>query len=184
MTTSHRPIGSALRVLRLMALACALLLIASCSSPYSPEQYLPKPATLQSAVDCSTATGWEGTSTEPATLLKGRVPDGFMPVEVISCTPDLTAGTVSEEHLSGDFTPLLEALAMPSERGGSRNCLDYADVPPELWLMNAQGQTINVTWPLDNCEHLNPATALTLSTLTMTKTMPVPATPTTKDSTQ
>lgn len=166
MTTSHRPIGSARRVLRLMALACALLLIASCSSPYSPEQYLPKPATLQSAVDCSTATGWEGTSTEPATLLKGRVPDGFMPVEVISCTPSEMQGEVIRENLSGDYAPLLAALAKPSERGGNVSCLDYGEILPAIWLVNAGGQAVNAQWPMDSCGHSLPGTFEALKALT------------------
>ncbi|WP_449372416.1 hypothetical protein [Arthrobacter psychrolactophilus] len=148
-----------------------------------PEQYFPDPAALQSAVACSLPAGGNNMPTGTAAEMKGRVPDGFVPTEVIRCTPDLAAATVHDDQLSGDLTPLLEALAMPSERGGARSCLDYADVPPELWLVNAQGQTINVTWPLDNCEHLNPATALALNALTITTTTPVPATPTAKVST-
>ena len=159
----------------------AALLLAGCSSP---SMYRPEPAALQFALDCSPAIGGNDPSTETAAGKKGRVPDGFVPTEVVRCTPDLAAGTVSEDHLSGDFTALLAALAVPSERGGSRSCLDYADVRPEVWLVNAQGQAINVTWPLDNCDHLKPTTALALNTLTVTATVPVPATPTAKESTK
>ncbi len=37
----------------------ALLGLTSCSSPLATQTYLPEPAVLQSAVDCSTANGWE-----------------------------------------------------------------------------------------------------------------------------
>ena len=154
--------------------AAGVLLLASCSSPASPEQYLPEPATPQAAVDCSTATGWEASSTEPAARLKGSVPDGFVPVEVVTCTLDPATMTATEEWLSGDFGPLLAALATPSERGGPASCLDYAEILPAIWLVNAEGKAIDVQWPMDSCDHSLPGTAAALAALTAgpAKTLP------------
>lgn len=147
--------------------AGTVILLAGCGSSLGGSiAYLPEPAVLQPAAICST-TWPESAGAQATATSKGRVPDGFVPVDVVRCTPDFATGTVSEDHLSGDYAPLLEALAVPSERGGSRSCLDYADVAPELWLVNANGQAINVTWPLDNCEHLKPATAKALDALAL-----------------
>ncbi|MGP9500583.1 hypothetical protein ACT3TS_00020 [Specibacter sp. AOP5-B1-6] len=174
MMTSDCTVGSSRRVLLRASWACALLLIASCSSPSSPTQYLPEPAALQSAVDCSTATGWEIAATEPAMLLKGRVPDGFAPTEVVSCTPGEMHGEVTREHLSGDYAPLLAALAKPSERGGNASCLDYGEILPAIWLINADGQAVNAQWPMDNCSHSLPGTFEALKALTPTDSETIP----------
>lgn len=173
MMASDPTAESARSILRLAALACALLLIASCSSP-SSEQYRPGPAALQSAVDCSTATGWEAASTEPAALLKGRVPDGFIPVEVVGCTPGEMHGEVTREHLSGDYAPLLAALAEPGERGPA-NCLDYGEILPAIWLISAGGQAVNAQWPMDSCDHSLPGTFEALKALTPTESKTIPA---------
>lgn len=146
--------------------AAGAVLLASCSSP---RQYFPEPAALQSAVDCSTATGWEASSTEPAALLKGRVPDGFLPVDVVSCTPGELRGEVLQEHLTGDYAPLLAALAKPSERGGNVSCLDYGEILPTIWLVNSDGQAVTAQWPMDNCSHSLPGTAAALKALTATE---------------
>lgn len=153
--------------LPIAAWAGAVILLAGCGSSLGGSTtYLPEPAALQPAAICSTTLP-EPAGAQATAPSKGRVPEDFVPVDVVRCTPDFAAGTVSEDHLSGEYSPLLEALAVPSERGGARSCLDYADVPPELWLVNANSQAINVTWPLDNCEHLKPATAKALEALTL-----------------
>ncbi|AIY03926.1 MULTISPECIES: hypothetical protein [Arthrobacter] len=158
-----------------LVLAAGALLLTSCTSPdVSPEQYLPEPAALQPAVDCSTATGWEATSTGPAALLKGRVPDGFVTAEVVRCMLESMNNKLSEDHLTGDYAPLLAALAESSERGPA-SCLDYGEILPSIWLINAAGQAINIQWPLDSCDHSKPGTAAALVTLTVTRTEPVPA---------
>ncbi|WP_207345021.1 hypothetical protein [Arthrobacter sp. E3] len=77
---------------------------------------------------------------------------------------------VTKEHLSGDYTALLAALAEPSDRAHNVSCLDFAELVPELWLVNADGQAIKVQWPLDGCEHSKPDTAKALAGLTVTDT--------------
>lgn len=163
-------------VVRLVAAACSFLLLTACSpsSPPSPEQYLPEPAQLQSAVDCSTATGWEVSSTAPATVLKGSIPDGFVTVEVVRCTPEPLTGHVTEDHLAGNYAPLLAALAEPSDRGGPGACADYGEILPAVWLINAAGQAVNLQWPMDSCNHSKPATFTALSALTVTESSTIP----------
>lgn len=166
----------------LALLACLALTLGACTDQGGKiTHYLPEAAVVQQGVDCaSSAPGATPSS------LAGSIPEGFVTEQVFIChlMSSEVGGVVKEgfqaEELTGDFAPLLAALAIPSERGGTRNCLDYADIPPELWLVNVKSQAINVTWPLDNCEHLNPATALALATLTKTKTIPAPVTPTAK----
>lgn len=57
----HAKQGAACLALRAAAVMVAALLV---SPP--PQTYLPEPATLQDAVDCSTSTGWEPAATTPA----------------------------------------------------------------------------------------------------------------------
>ncbi len=156
------------------ALATGALTLTSCSSPLTTEQYLPEPAALRSAVDCSTATGWEPPGTAPASLLKGSIPAGFVTAEVVRCTlPDIADGQVQEEHLGGDYAPLLAALAVSSERGPA-SCLDYGEILPAIWLVNASGQAVNIQWPMDSCQHSLPETAKALNGLTVISTRNVP----------
>lgn len=157
------------------AVMIASVLLAGCrSSPTQPQTYLPEPATLQAAVDCSTSTRWEPAATTPAALLKGRVQDGFVPLVVVPCAIDAASSEVRQEQLSGDYAPLLAALAAPSERGGPKNCLDYGETLPGIWLINAAGQAVNTQWPMDSCDHSKPETAKALATLTVTSSTPVP----------
>ncbi|WP_146233419.1 hypothetical protein [Arthrobacter psychrolactophilus] len=176
MITHNKVSGRRISPQAAVGLMSALLILTSCSSPSAAEQYLPEAASLQSAVVCSPTQGLGNPSTGAAADKKGRVPDGFIPVDAVRCVPDTKGAVVSEERLSGDYAPLLKALAIPSERGGEMNCLDYADTPLELWLINAQGQAINVTWPTDNCEHLMPATATALEALSVRESKLITAT--------
>lgn len=171
-SVSGRPWLPGRRGGRATALACAVLLLTACS-PSSPQQFLPEPAKLQSAVDCSTATGWEPVSTAPASVLKGSIPDGFVTVEVVRCTPDPVTQAVTEDHLAGNYAQLLAALAEPTERGPG-NCADYGEILPAIWLVNAQGQAVNIQWPMDSCSHSKPATFTALSALTVAKSRSVP----------
>ncbi|MEV8143069.1 hypothetical protein [Specibacter sp. NPDC078709] len=175
----HAKQEAACLALRAAAVMVAALLVSGCSSSSQqtsppPQTYLPEPATLQDAVDCSTSTGWEPAATTPAALLKGRVPDGFIPVDVVRCSIDSATTDVTEDHLSGDYTPLLAALAVPSERGGPMSCLDYGEILPGIWLINAAGQAVNVQWPMDSCDHSKPDTASALAMLTVVSSAPVP----------
>lgn len=167
-----------------IAATAAALLLNACTSHDQSE-----PATLQDAVECSTAVGSISAASDPATEGKGQVPEGFIPVDAVLCTwsmqaSDSTATTavkpiVTREHLSGDYTALLAALAEPSDRAKNVSCLDYAELVPELWLVNASGKAINVQWSLDGCEHSKPDTARALAALTVTKStiLPGKATP-------
>ena len=175
MTVSGRLSWPTRRWLQAAAWAGTLLLLAACSSPSSPEQYLPEPAVLQSAVDCSTATGEEAPGPAPVAAEKGRVPDGFVPVDVVTCMPDSIIGTVTQAHLSGDYAPLLAALAKPSERGGPASCLDYGEILPAIWLVNSAGQAVIIQWPMDSCNHSLPGTIDALRALTVTESQTIPS---------
>ncbi|MDJ0313760.1 hypothetical protein [Arthrobacter sp. H35-D1] len=172
-----------------IAATAAVLLLTACTPHYQPE-----PAALQDTVDCSTAVGWNTDAPNPALQQKGRVPKGFIPVDAVLCTwsQQVSASTattaakaiVTREHLAGDYTAgdytaLLAALAEPSDRAHNVSCLDYAELVPELWLVNAAGKAINVQWPLDGCENSKPDTAKALAGLTVTETtiLPGKATP-------
>lgn len=176
MTDSARISSPTRRWLQAAACAGTLLLLAACSSPSSsssPEHYLPESAALQSAVDCSAATGNEAPGPAPVAASKGRVPDGFEPLEVVRCTPDSIIATVTQAHLSGDYAPLLAALAKPSEREGPASCLDYGEILPAIWLVNSAGQAVIVQWPMDSCNHSLPGTSEALRALTVTDSITV-----------
>ncbi|MET4002505.1 hypothetical protein ABIB48_001221 [Arthrobacter sp. UYCu511] len=159
-----------------LALGFFALVLGGCSAVgASPLEYTPEPAAIQPAVDCSTAGWWEPEAASPSSLHKGSIPEGFTTVGVVRCTSDPISGVVEEDHLSGDFAPLLAALAQPSERGGPVSCLDYAELPPAIWLVNAEGQAVNIQWPLDSCEHTKPDTAKALQALTVSESRSVPS---------
>ncbi|MDO5752148.1 hypothetical protein [Arthrobacter sp.] len=163
---------------QIITATAAAMLLSSCTSLSQPGHYQPEPAALQDAVDCSTAVGGSSGPSDPSTGRKGRVPEGFIPVDAVLCTwsqqvsPSTGTTTikpvVTSELLSGDYTSLLAALAEPSDRAHNVSCLDYAELVPELWLVNAGGQAINVQWPMDGCEHSKPDTAKALAWLTAT----------------
>lgn len=168
-----------------------LLLLTACTSQDQPgpAHYQPGPAAVQDSAHCSTAVDAESAPSEQAAQGRGRVPEGFVTVDAVLCTwsqgassPTATTAVkpiVTKEHLSGDYTALLRALAEPSDRAQNVSCLDYAELVPELWLVNASGKAINVQWSLDGCEHSKPDTARALAALTVTKstTLPGKATP-------
>lgn len=121
--------------------------------------YLPPPAAIQEKVDClATVPGWaELPASTPPANLSGSVPEGFIPVDVITCSQDYSeAGgvpqaLVRQQHLEGDYTALLAALAKPSARGGSGPCTADMEIVPGLWLVNAAGEAVSATWPTDGC---------------------------------
>lgn len=166
--------ASRLALLACLALGFFALVLGGCSAVgASPIKYTPEPAKIQSAVDCSTAGWWEPEAA--SSLHKGSIPEGFIAVGVVRCTSDPGSRVVAQDQLSGDFAPLLAALAQPSERGGPVSCLDYAELPPAIWLLNAAGQAVNIQWPLDSCEHTLPDTAKALQALTVSHSRSVPS---------
>lgn len=65
-------------------------------------------------------------------------------------------------------------MAVPSERGGPMSFLDYGEILPGIWLIDAAGQAVNIQWPMDSCDHSKPDTAKALAALTVISSAPVP----------
>ena len=127
-----------------------------------------------------------------------RVPDGFVTAGVVRCSQDLswtsvpapagpsptsepnTRYTIVEEHLSGDFEPLLTALAQPSDHQDRGECPAMAEIVPDLWLLNTAGKAVHVQWPLTACNFTKPGVMEALADLTVTSStilhFPVPRT--------
>lgn len=168
------------------AVAAVSVLLAACN-PIS--HYQPPTAAVQNTFDCSVATRMIAGTSGPGASLKGRAPDDFPVVDVVRCTWEIPAGSASsttapepvitEDHLSGDYSALLAALAEPSDRESGVACPDYAEILPELWLVNTVGEAVHVEWPLNSCGKSKPATAKALAALTVTTTSTSPAKETT-----
>lgn len=158
-----------------ISVAAVAVLLAACN-PIS--HYQPPTAAVQNTFDCSVATGMIAGTSGPGASLRGRAPDDFPVADVVRCTWDIPAGSASsttapepvitQDHLSGDFAPLLAALAEPSDRESGVACPDYAEILPELWLVNTVGEAAHVQWPLNSCGKSKPATAKALAALTVT----------------
>lgn len=138
-------------------------------TPGGTGTYTPDAAVIQEKVDCPGSTiGWlpepasppasdvSGSASQEA-MLKGSVPEGFVPVHVIRCSMGVNDPTgdytpvLHEEHLEGDYSNLLAALAQPSDKSGSGACTADMELVPPLWMVDAQGRAIQVAWPLDAC---------------------------------
>lgn len=110
------------------------------------------------------------TARPPAPPL-GPLPEGFVPVGVVTCTADHrlrdTAGewaAVTERRLDGNLHPLLDALGRPSvERPDA--CAE--DVPIQLWLVDTLGAAVRVIPPLADCRTVLPAVARAIDALTV-----------------
>lgn len=111
----------------------------------------------------ASTTGAE--SSETSTPEAGAVPEDFVPVSVVVCTPDGSlhdaSGTwlaLTASHREGDLEALVAALAAPSaERGGT--CSSAQVDAPALWLVDALGRAMRPTWPTDRCG--SPSTRVT-----------------------
>ncbi|WP_157884038.1 hypothetical protein [Arthrobacter alpinus] len=164
---------------RYALVASLALVLGGCStSPGKVSHYTPAPAAIQEKVDCLAPPEWHDGSeaSQPASDLRGSVPGGFVPVQVVRCQQDFLeqAGVytrvVRQEHLEGDYSALLAALAQPSDRAnGNMACTADAELLPALWLVNADGQAIHVVWPVDACGKARgkPDTAKALAGLTV-----------------
>ena len=171
---------------RLLLGSAVLLLGAGCAAPGSDgasgtasisSPSPAKTATVQDTVNCATAVVWNSNPSDPAQLRKGRVPAGFSPVEAVRCTwslPNLPTDAttapppvITMDYFSGDFAPLLAALAEPNGPSQNISCPEYAEVLPELWLVNAAAQAVNVHWPVDACGISKPGTAKAIMGLTL-----------------
>ena len=172
-TLSRRSTTPAFRHAPSASLALGLLLtltLCGCGLfPGGSGTYTPEAAVIQENVDCPGSTlGWLPEPASPPAsdvsgapseevVLAGSVPEGFVPVQVIRCsivvkdpTGDFTQ-VLQEEPLEGDYSDLLAALAKPSDKGGSGPCTADMEIIPPLWMVDAQGRAIQVTWPLDAC---------------------------------
>jgi hypothetical protein len=59
-----------------------------------------------------------------------------------------------ERRVTSGLERLLSALRKPDEPLTAESCLAYADVAPELWLLDSEGRAFLVRWPLDACRHI------------------------------
>ncbi|MHA6667455.1 hypothetical protein ACX3O0_01150 [Homoserinimonas sp. A447] len=102
----------------------------------------------------------------------GRVPSDFVPVSVALCDD---FGTVTDEdgvwsgpatrHLEGDLVPLIEALNQADDPRWLGPCTAHMVIVPQIWLADAAGRAVHVTYPVDGCgqpktEAVNAALAL------------------------
>ena len=148
--------------------------------------YTPGPAALQDKVDCLVPSEWRPgyDPLDPQARFMGSVPAGFVPVDAVQCRgvfgppprPSGTTGTpMVEEHLAGDYTALLAALAEPSDHQERVACTSDGEALPNLWLVNAAGKAVHVMWPLDACSKTrgkhNTAKALEALTVKSSKTV-------------
>ena len=162
--------------------AALVVALAACSASGEPAQDTPT-AVVVDAADCLSsqvlvdlglvAAGTSaGTGTPHADAPEpGRVPDGFLPVSVVVCSPGGTlqdsSGTwvaLTASRREGDLDPLVAALRRPSaQRGGT--CSSAAVVAPSLWLVDALGRAIRPMWPTDRCGSPQEAVATALDAL-------------------
>jgi hypothetical protein len=145
---------------RLALLACLALVLGGCGL-LGTSHYHHDPAVIVDAVDCQPSQAFTGQApSSSAPRLSGSIPEGFVPVKLALCAyPEMVlnkAGetmdwTVKQTWLTGDLGDVVAALAIPSDRNGRMNCTADMEIPPTVWLVNADGQVINVAWPLDAC---------------------------------
>ena len=110
------------------------------------------------------------------------VPTDFEPVAAHLCTfsgsVDDDQGrwaAVTVETRTGDFGPLLSALAEPSDQAGSNQaCTADMEFVPELWLENATGEAMRAAWPGTACGKTKRATWKALEMLALTDTVKLP----------
>ena len=174
-----------LALLACLAPACCLALVLGGCTLYTGRvtHYTPAPAVVQEKVDCvrSIDDSWPNgpESPSPAPALAGSVPAGFIPEKVFICRPaDVTVNgadmrQVQQEELAGDFTPLLAALAEPSDRGEANvACPAMMELRLGLWLVNAAGNAVQITWPTDTCGMTfgKPATQMAVDALQVVDT--------------
>lgn len=88
----------------------------------------------------------------------GRIPDGFVPVQVLHCTvaesPVAPGRVRAVERKSGITDQLLVALDLPDQEfafGSNLACPARAYPPTLLLLLDPQGRAITVRQPLDPC---------------------------------
>ncbi|MEO8222051.1 MAG: hypothetical protein ABI563_14850 [Specibacter sp.] len=159
------------RVAPLALLVCLPPVLAGCIIwPGPVTHYTPAPATLQAKVDCRANSFEQNPLESPSptvTALMGSVPKGFIPVDAVLCSPGDTASQEIESHLTGDYGPLLAALAESSDNPGEGDaCPAMAEFLPDLWLVEAGGRAVHVRWPQTECGFAKPGVRAALDGLT------------------
>ncbi|WP_155856133.1 hypothetical protein [Cellulomonas sp. URHD0024] len=178
----------------LMALPAALV-VSSCSS--APADPVPT-AVVAPVADCMSpdvlddlglvpAAAEDAQRIPTASAAPGRVPDDFVPVSVVVCTPDGSlhdaAGTwlaLTASHREGDLEPLVAALRKPSARreGTCSSAQVAAAAPSALWLVDALGRALRPTWPTDHCGVPSSKVSKALAKLEETDSVKYPVRPT------
>ena len=152
--------------------------------------YTPSPAAPQGRADCLATSYWnEPLMTAPpgVAATMGSVPQGFVPVDVVECSPgqrifrqastEPAWASILEQHLSGDYGPLLAALAEQSERQDGGACVAMAETIPDLWLVDATGKAVHIEWPHDACGFTKPGVRQALAALTVTSSKSIDVRP-------
>lgn len=138
------------------ALVVALVALVGCTATHGAPQR-PVASVTSAAPDCRASDvvaqllGGRGTPT-PATT-PGRVPHGFVPVAAVECSSAGGAREVVERRMSGDLAALVTTLDRPSDRVADV-CPAMGQIQPVLYLVDAQGRTVRVAWPLDRCGYV------------------------------
>lgn len=139
--------------IKIAALAVALVALVGCTATHGAPQR-PVATVTTTAPDCRAAdvvaqlVGGRG-SAAPTTP-PGTVPGGFTPVAAVECSSAGGAQAVVERRLTGDLAALVTVLDRPSDRVADV-CPAMGQVQPVLYLVDAQGRTVRVAWPLDRC---------------------------------
>jgi hypothetical protein len=132
-------------------LVAGALALAGCSSPlpWSPRTLDPAEPYINEDPNAVCA---------PSTAAWGRVPDDFEPVGVYVCEMDPPVA-IGEEGgptpppplRTGDLTPLLEALAQPSDPVWTGPCPAIGWAGPTLVLADADGRLVQAAYPSTGC---------------------------------
>jgi len=167
-----------------VSLMAALALCVSGCNASAPgiTHFTPASAALQATADCLATSYWnEPLMTAPPAVADtmGSVPQDFVPADVVTCSPgqrifrqvsdEPAWASISEKHYSGDYGPLLHALAQQSDRAeGGTSCVSMAETIPDLWLVDAAGRAVHIEWPHDACGFTKPGVREALDALTPT----------------
>lgn len=145
------------------------------------------PAEIVAAAVCRPPRMLDGVATPPPELASqsaarpGTVPDGFVPVEALTCDADLPATISAEREIvthahrwAGDFDLAVRMLDAPSQgRRLISSCGVASVVPlPDLWLIDAGGRAVRPSYPVDDCGFQRVGGLREVQALTEVETIP------------
>ncbi|WP_166873923.1 hypothetical protein [Salinibacterium sp. ZJ450] len=115
----------------------------------------------------------------PPAPAPGRVPADFQPVTAYRCVLHSSVedaegiwSAVTVERFDGDLSALLTALAQPHDGSSPlMACTADMELVPPLWLADAAGRAVHVSYPRNACGKTKPATRDALEALTLTETV-------------